>query len=135
MSGRKRTVAIPSGGAYPDAMTLRAYLRLLLLAAMFLAPIGRIGIAQAMAAPSATGMAKVHCAEMPAPAPGHHQNAPMPDEERMGVDCMTACAAMTTAPAPFVMPPPAAVAPPAMSVLASLIGIRPEADPPPPRFS
>ena len=116
-------------------MSLRACLRLLLLAAMLLAPLGRIGVAQAMAAPAATGMATAHCADMPAPAPGHHQKAPAPESERMGVDCMTACAAMTTAPAPFVMPPPAAVAPPAASFLASLSGIQPEADPPPPRFS
>jgi hypothetical protein len=115
-------------------MSLRACLRLLLLAAMLLAPLGRIGVAQAMAAPATTGMAMVHCAEMSAPAPGHHQKAPAPDNERMGIDCMTACAAMTTAPAPFVMPPPAAMAPPALSVLASLSGIQPEADTPPTRF-
>jgi len=115
-------------------MTPRACLRLLLLAAMLLAPLGRIGVAQAMAAPSATGMAMAHCAGMPAPAPGHHQKAPA-DGEKMAVDCMIACAAMAPPPASFVAPPPAAMAPPAMSVLASLSGIQPEADPPPPRFS
>jgi hypothetical protein len=128
-------MAFPAADAYPGAVTLRACLRLLLFAALLLAPLGRIGVAQATAASSATGMTMLHCAEMPAPAPGHHQKAPGPENERMGVDCMTACAAMTTAPAPFVMPPPAAMAPPTMSLLASLSGIQPEADPPPPRIS
>ena len=119
-------------------MTLRACLRLLLFAALLLAPVGRIGLAQAMAAPAGAAMA--HCAGMPAAAPAHHsgmpaQKAPGRDGERMAVDCMTACAAMAPAPAPFVAPPPAATTLPAIPVLFSLTGIRPEADPPPPRFS
>jgi hypothetical protein len=135
MSGRKRAVAFPAADAYPGMVTVRACLRLLLFAALLLAPLGRIGIAQAMAAPSATGMTMAHCAGMPAPAPGHHQKAPGPQGERMAVDCMIACAAMTTAPAPCVTPPPAAVALPTVAIQSSLSGIQPEADPPPPRFS
>lgn len=114
-------------------MTLRACLRLLLLAALLLAPLGRIGVAQAMAAPG--GMTMAHCADMPAPASGHHRQAPNRDEGKMAVDCMIACAAMATAPAPFVAPAPAAVALPIPSLSSSLTGIQPEADPPPPRFS
>jgi len=134
MSGRKRTVAIQPGGVYPGAVTLRACLRLLLLAAMLLAPLGRIGVAQAMAAPSASTMTMAHCAEMSAPAAGHHQQGPA-EREKMAVDCMIACAAMAPPPAPFVAPPPAATALPVVSFLASLSGTQPEADPPPPRFS
>ena len=119
-------------------MMLRACLRLLLLAAMLLAPIGRLGIAQAMAAPGATGGAMAgHCADMPAaPAPsGHHQKSPERSGEGMAVDCMTACAAMVAVPAPFFAPPPAVVAILSLPLLSSLTGIQPEADPPPPRFS
>jgi hypothetical protein len=116
-------------------MTLRACLRLLLLAAMLLAPLGRIGVAQAMAAPSATGIMMAHCAGMPAPMPAHHRQAPGPDSEKMAVDCMIACATMAPPPAPFITPPPAETALPLVSFLSSLSGIQPEADPPPPRFS
>ena len=130
MSGPELTVAIPSGGLYPGAVTPRACLRLLLLAALLLAPLGRISVAQA--APPAAGMTMAHCGEMPA---GHDRQAPAPDKERMAVDCLIACAAMAPPPAPLVTPPPAGVAPPATALISSLNGIQPEADPPPPRFS
>ena len=121
-------------------MIVRACLRLLLLAALLLAPVGRIGIAQAMAMPGQAGAAVAHCAGMPAAAPthragDHHRQAPAQDNERMAVDCMIACAAMTTAPAPFVVPPAPAATLPGAPVLTSLTGIHPEADPPPPRRS
>lgn len=120
-------------------MTLRACLRLLLLAAMLLAPIGRIGMAQAMARPAAAGAMAGHCADMQA-ATAHHQNghrekAPERNHEGIAVDCLTACAAMATAPDLFVAPAPAASARPVGTFLAGLTGIRPEADPPPPRLS
>lgn len=129
-----------SYSAYSGAVTMRACLRLLLLAALLLAPVGRIGIAQAMAAPAAAGATAGHCADMPAAAPAHHQGSrhqqsPAQDHEGMAVDCMIACAAMATAPEPFVAPAPGAVATPAATFLSSLTGIQPEADPPPPRFS
>src|SRR5689334_10471007 len=104
-------------------------LRLLLLAALLLAPVGRIGLAQAMAAPADAPSAMAgHCAEMPAPTPhrGHHGQAPKQDDERKAVDCMIACAAMAPAPAPFVAPRPVAAALPATPLLSSLTGIRPE---------
>ena len=107
---------------------------------MLLAPLGRTGMAQAMAVPATAGAMAGHCAEMPAAAPAHHQGtphhqAPAQDGEKMAVDCMIACAAMAAAPEPFVAPPPGAVALPVTTFLSSLTGIRPEADPPPPRFS
>jgi hypothetical protein len=116
-------------------MTMRA-LRLLLLAVMLLAPVGRIGIAQAMAAPAEAKTAMDgHCADMPASAPSHHRQAPTQGDEGKAVDCMIACAAMTTATEPFVAPAPLAEAQPGTLVLFSPAGIRPEADPPPPRRS
>ena len=122
-------------------MTARPFLRLLLLAAMLLAPLGRMGIAQAMAAPASAPAAMAgHCADMPAASPAHrtarhHQNGPQQNDERMAVDCMIACAAMTSAPAMFFAPPPAPAAMPGTLLPASLTGIRPEAEPPPPRHS
>ena len=111
-------------------------LRLLLLAAMLLAPVGRIGIAQAMAAPAGAPAAMAgHCADAPATPAGHHQQAPPQEDEQKAVDCMVACAAMASAPAPFVAPAPPAAAMPGALVLSSLTGLRPEAEPPPPRFS
>jgi hypothetical protein len=116
-------------------MTMRA-LRLLLLAVMLLAPVGRIGIAQAMAAPAEAKTAMDgHCADMPASAPGHHRQAPTQGDEGKAVDCMIACAALATAPALFVAPAPPAATMPGAPFLSSLTGLRPEADPPPPRFS
>ena len=116
-------------------MTLRAALHLLLLAAMLLAPVGRMGIAQAMALPADAPAAMAgHCADMPDAPPAHHRTPPQGDE-RKAVDCMIACAALATAPAPFVAPQPAPVILPGALLLSSLTGIRPEAEPPPPRFS
>lgn len=117
-------------------MTARPLLRLLLLAAMLLAPVGRLGIAQAMAAPAAAPAAMAgHCADMPAAAPAHHQNGSPKDHERMAVDCMVACAAMAPAPASFIAPAPLAEALPGALLLSSLTGILPEAELPPPRTS
>lgn len=121
-------------------MTTRACLRLLLLAAMLLAPLGRIGIAQAMAAPAAAGTAMAgHCADMPRPSAdrqdGHHRKDPGRSGEEVVIDCMTACAAMVAVPTPFFAPPPAAMALLSVPFLPGLAGIQPEADPPPPRRS
>ena len=115
-------------------------LRLLLLAALLLAPVGRMGIAQAMAVPAEAPAAMAgHCADMPAAAParpaGHHQQAPPQGDAEKAVDCMVACAAMASAPAPLVTPAPLADPLPDAPLLFSLTGLRPEADPPPPRFS
>ena len=121
-------------------MTLRVCLRLLVLAAILLAPVGRIGIAQAMAASATAGSPMAgHCAEMPAPPAhdqkGHQQKAPERTGEGMAVDCMTACAAMVAVPATFFAPPAAMLAPLSAPFQPGLAGIRPEAEPPPPRFS
>ena len=116
-------------------------LRLLLLAVMLLAPLGRIGVAQAMAVPAEAPPAMAgHCADAPVAMPaqhggGGHEQAPQQDNEQKAVDCMIACAAMTTAPAPFVAPAPPAASLPGALLLASPTGIRPEAEPPPPRRS
>ncbi|HMG47854.1 MAG TPA: hypothetical protein VK614_10380 [Allosphingosinicella sp.] len=106
-------------------MSRRRIIQLFVLAALVLAPFGRIGIAQAMAGHDA-------------PMASHCAGQPMPDQgkgHRMALDCMIACAAMTAAAAPFVPPPPALRAAPSAMVAPLLAGIRPEADPPPPRHA
>lgn len=102
-------------------------LRLLLLAALMLAPAGRTGMAQAAAAPAA---AAGHCAGMPghAPAPAGH--------EGMAVDCTIACAALAAMPEPFVALAPVATNPPPVAAcFPDPNGIGPEAELRPPRFS
>jgi hypothetical protein len=102
-------------------------LRLLLLAALMLAPAGRIGVAGAAAAPTA---APGHCADMPS-----HEPAPA-GPEGMVVDCMIACAALAAMPASFAVPMPMATNPsPIAASFADLTGISPEAELRPPRFS
>lgn len=109
-------------------MTFRAGLRLLLLAALLVAPLGRIGMAEAM-----TG----HCGTMAAAA--HHggdkRQAPA-KQERMAVDCLTACAAIATLPAPVAAPPlrARALQPGALPRTAQS-GLHPDAELPPPRLS
>jgi len=104
----------------------RRLVRIVILAALLLAPVGRIGIAQAMAAPPHAAMAS-HCAGRPLPDSNRHH--------RMAVDCMIACAAMAQVPATSFEPPIAVETAVAASPLPRLAGIRPEADPPPPRFA
>jgi hypothetical protein len=102
----------------------RRLVQIFVLAALLLAPVGRIGIAQATAAPDHAAMA-FHCAGQPLPDANRHH--------KMAVDCMIACAAMAPAAAPFALPKPAPRAQPAAMAVSTLFGIRPEADPPPPR--
>lgn len=102
--------------------------RLLLFAALLLAPLGRIGMAEAAGgtAPAASG----HCSEMPAPAPD------APSHKGLTVDCAIACAAIAALPAPFAAPPPpVADTPPVAVPPTDLTGILHDAELPPPRFS
>lgn len=108
-------------------MSLRRFLPFLMLLALALAPFGRMAAAEAKAMPhhSATAM------------PDHCAGEPQPDEglQPSSIDCMIACAAMAPAAAmEFVAPPVALVEPTAPPELIPA-GIRPEAEPPPPRFS
>lgn len=109
-------------------MSLRRLLPILMLA-LLLAPFGRVAAVEAKAMPQHPSMQTGgHCAGQPQPA-----NAPA--HERMGIDCMIACAAMAPAPDPFVVPPVAAVERPTPLPAAHHSGIRPEAEPPPPRLA
>lgn len=105
-------------------MTARRVLALLMLAALMLAPFGRMGAAEARPMPHHQAM-PVHCVGQPQPAGD--------DSAPVSIDCMIACAAMTPAAAPFFAPPPAAEAAPAPIPASALAGIRPDAEPPPPR--
>jgi hypothetical protein len=110
---------------------LRFCLRLLLLAAMLLAPVGRIGMAEAAG----------RCGGMPAMAPvSHagmqHRGAPKQDNERQSVDCLIACAAIAALPTPMVAPLSLtrAAAPRPLPTFAPR-GLHPDAELPPPRLS
>jgi hypothetical protein len=109
-------------------VTRRRLVQLFVLLALVLAPFGRIGMAQAKAVPDHGAMMAAHCAG---------QLMPDPDKSHgMAVDCTIACAAMApAAAAPFDAPAPAPTAMPEARAASHLAGIRPEADPPPPRFS
>jgi hypothetical protein len=105
-------------------VTSRRLVQFLVLIALTVAPFGRIGVSQAMAGHGAMAM------------PAHCGGQPMPDGEkghRMTLDCMIACAAMAPAPASFTLPPPALAAAPIARAAPFLSGVRPEAEPPPPR--
>ncbi len=105
-------------------MSLRI-LHLVLLAALALAPFGRIGAIEAGAAPNPQAMQMAsHCADQPGED----------DKDAMSIDCMIACAAATPAVTADIAPPPAAAgAAPAPVPAVAPAGIRPEAEPPPPR--
>ena len=121
MLAPRRSIILP-------IVKLRRLLQFLLLVALVVAPFGRMGTGEAKALPH-------H--DMSAMAP-HCPGPPPSDEDRgnrMAVDCMIACAAMSPAAAPFFAPPPAAEAAPTAMPASILAGIRPEADPPPPRLS
>ena len=99
-----------------------------MLVALATAPFGRMGAVEAKAMPNHPAMAG-HCAGQPKPDQDRHEGP-------AAIDCMIACATIAPAAAPDFVPPSAGhaepVAPPSASILA---GIRPEAEPPPPRFS
>jgi hypothetical protein len=101
----------------------RRFIQIFVLVALVLAPFGRNSVARAMTMHDAP-MA-MHCAGQPMPDQGK--------DHRMAVDCMIACAAMTPAPAGYVLPQPAPDALPLAAPAPILSSIRPEADPPPPR--
>jgi hypothetical protein len=105
-------------------MSRRRLVQLLVLAALVLAPFGRLGLAQATPHHAPMAM-NAHCAGQPMPDQGK--------SHRMAVDCMIACAAMAAAATPFMPPPPARRAVPSATPASLLAGIRPQADPPPPR--
>lgn len=109
-------------------MSLRRLLPLLVLVALVLAPFGRMGVAEAKAMPRhAVSAMTAHCPDMPLPDGG--------GDNGMTIDCMMACATMAAAAAPLVPPPQAEEAVVTALPFTFFPGIRPEAEPPPPRFS
>lgn len=108
-------------------MSLRRTLSILILA-LLLAPFGRMGAAEAQPMPRHAAMqAPGHCGDQPQPANDSDQGA--------AIDCMIACAGLATAPEALEMLAKVAPALPRPAAAPSRAGIRPEADPPPPRFA
>ncbi len=96
--------------------------------ALLFAPFGRMAAAEAMAAPAAHHMtAGGHCQDMPAPED--------PESTPTAIDCAVACAVVAPPCAPAVAAAPRLVQPQAGARLATFSGVKPEADPPPPRLS
>ena len=109
-------------------MSVRRLLPFLMLA-LLLAPFGRVAAAELQSAPHHQVMqAASHCPDQPQPGGGS-------DRGKMAIDCMIACAAMAPAADPFVIPPLSALGLPASAATSTYVGIRPEADPPPPRLA
>ena len=109
-------------------VSLRRLLPFLVLLALAFAPFGRMDMADAKAMPH----------HMPSAMASHCAGQPTPDGDeggRVAIDCMIACAVMTPAATPFLVPPPAAQAAPVALSVSLAAGIRPEAEPPPPRPS
>ena len=102
----------------------RRLIQLLLLIALAVSPVGRVGAAQALAQQTPMAM-RSHCGGPPTADHGKSHG--------MTADCLIACAGLATAPAPFDLPPPALAAAPVGLAATLLSGIQPEADPPPPR--
>ncbi len=125
-------IAHGAGEAYFRAMRLRAFLRLFVLAAMLIAPIGMVGGHAAMAAPQAPqASASGHCADMA----GSHQQAPADKVPGKSIDCMIACACVPSPGVQLADPPLPVAAPEPAMIVALADGLNPAADPPPPRLS
>lgn len=111
-------------------VTARRILHLLVLAGLVLAPLGRIGLAQAQA----LAMSHSAPAAMAAHCPG--EPAPTSDRDKSDrIDCMTACTAIAAPVGPVFTPAPACGMVRVALATFALAGIRPEAEPPPPRVA
>jgi hypothetical protein len=111
-----------------NIVSLRPHLPLLILLALVIAPFGRMSMAEA----------KAMAHDMSSTVTSHCAGRPMPDGDkdgRVAIDCMIACTAMAPAAMPFLAPQLAIEAAPLALLSFFTAGIRPEADPPPPRFS
>ena len=112
-------------------MKLRRLLPLLILLALLVAPFGRIAAAEAMMVPQQPMAAMAgHCDDMAMPAQHHGDRT-----HKASIDCLVACAAMTTAEGVSLAQGVAVISLPAQFALPQFSGLHPEADPPPPRLS
>ena len=134
-------VASPSARAYLAPVSLRRILSLLLLVGLVLAPLGMFGGSPAMAMSGHAMSAQSHDAQSVGAAPCHSKkrqqgDGKAPDSKQVpGNCCVMMCSAIPAmsgqlaehlAPQQILQPLPPASRP---------HGLKPEADPPPPRFS
>lgn len=106
---------------------MRRLLPLLALLALLVAPLGRVAATEAMLPHLAAPAAGAHCPDMPQPDGD--------DADTAKIDCLVACAIVLTAAGPMFGEPTSAPLPVVTATPDSLVGISPEADPPPPRVS
>ena len=134
-------VASPPARAYLAPVSLRHILSLLLLVGLVLAPLGMFGGSPAMAMSVAEISAQGHSSHAAAVAPCHSKksvegNGQAPDSKQLpGNCCVMMCSAIQAVsgqlaehlePQQILQPLPPSSRP---------HGLKPEADPPPPRFS
>jgi hypothetical protein len=108
-------------------------LRLIILVALMVAPIGMLGRHAAMAAPQNGSIEATagHCADMA----GDHQGQSGDKAPGKNIDCMMACACTPPMGSPFVAASLVAGLSQPLPPAALVSGHDPQADPPPPRLS
>ena len=127
-SVRRRSLQRRAASAKPALVTARRLLPLLTLLALIVAPFGRVAAAEAMMTSHQPAAMSGHCQDMPAPEPADRTG-------KSSIDCLVACAAISTAET-FVLGAKAVAASPQDGLLLPVFaGLHPEAEPPPPRFS
>ena len=119
----------------PILVAMAVLARILTLLALLLAPLGMMQAHAAM--PAVTGPATSHAMAMPGGA-GHcaDRDQPAPQPDKASIDCTIACAGVAS----LSTPVPARSAIPATVMVeirpaATLHGLHPESDPPPPRLA
>lgn len=117
-------------------MLLKHSLRLLMLVALLIAPLGMLGGESIAAVPAAGQSASSgHCEEMaasPESVPDHQ--APTKSADCL-LDCMVLCSGMPSMPVQLAEPMPHAPLPMAFPPSAPMGGLTPQAEPRPPRSS
>lgn len=112
------------------AMRPLGLLRLLLLIALMLAPVGMVARHAAMAAPPAKAVdLSAHCADVA----GGHDEMGGDEVPGMSVDCMLACACIPPTGSPGLATKFLSQTPLALPTASLVSGHGPQADPPPPR--
>lgn len=117
-------------------MLVKHSLRLLMLVALLIAPLGMLGGTSVAASPVAEqGASGGHCEEMAA----SHEKAPDRQAPSKSadclLDCMVLCSGMPSMPVQLAEPMPRAALPMAVPPSAAMSGLTPQAEPRPPRVS
>ena len=125
----------PRGGYLPHMVALRL-MRFLTLFALLLAPFGMMSAHAQMAAPESAAVGHHMSAAGSSDHCGDRDSDSSDEKQRpSGIDCTIACSAVASVEATIVAHPHAAVPAPPITLAATLHGLHPESEPPPPRFA